>query len=614
MGMKTLMAHEKGKGKKLKGKSAVDFFESVNLIFTFLLLPFAFAHADASSATVVSASGMPLSSLQASPNSAQAASAAKVVSPDMLLEEGKTLYENGQYLAALSKFMIVLRKNPQQPEARQYLRLVIEAMRKNPNAVANRASPTSQAAVPSALVQEEIRQRMRKRSLLTLDLKAIPGIVVNIKNNQAQVEVDASILFAEKASGLKEQGVPLLDRVAAWLQTFGQQPVIIHIYPEETQDPDANGGLFLHRYAQLYNFFVEERKLAPARFVSADLLGQEAGRPQDLPLDELTKQKSSTGTIVSGPSTPASRVVIETIGNHAAYLEVAGSDIPHVRWLELSILSSKSMFNPEEGEWASLDLAALTHPGLRSWSFQIVPAGSKGAAPVMALEGKENLLKRIGWNGIDQKTGSFVRSGAYVCRLVATDSDGNLQTRDMNLEVQRTVLETPLLVKKLDKSNGRGSSDKAKPKRKRKTKPVEPPPEQSDEPAQIPSRPKASPGGEANAPEATSDTDRAVPTIWKQVIQFDNNQGELKPTLKTSLERIGKTLEVYPLQKVRIMGFADASEDNAAQLARKRAETVRDTLVNEYQVDPKRVIVAGGKVSSGSGESGGPKVEMSITN
>ena len=83
------------------------------------------------------------------------------------------------------------------------------------------------------------------------------------------------------------------------------------------------------------------------------------------------------------------------------------------------------------------------------------------------------------------------------------------------------------------------------------------------------------------------------------------------PAVKSSLERIGKTLEVYPLQKVRITGFAMTSEADAAALAVKRAQTVRSILVEEYHVDAKRVIVAGGKTSPAENAS---KVEMSITN
>ena len=43
----------------------------------------------------------------------------------------------------------------------------------------------------------------------------------------------------------------------------------------------------------------------------------------------------------------------------------------------------------------------------------------------------------------------------------------------------------------------------------------------------------------------------------------------------------------------------------------KRAETVRAILVEEYHVDKKRVIVAGGKTTTAENAS---KVELSITN
>src|SRR5947207_2327819 len=53
-------------------------------------------------------------------------------SNDALLAEGKALYEDRQYIAALGKFMMVLRSDPHDPEARRYLRMVIDVMRQNP--------------------------------------------------------------------------------------------------------------------------------------------------------------------------------------------------------------------------------------------------------------------------------------------------------------------------------------------------------------------------------------------------------------------------------------------------------------------------------------------------
>ena len=183
------------------------------------------------------------------------------------LEEGKALYENGQLIAALGKFMGVLRSDPHNPEARQYLRMIVDTMRQNPAISASKMGQ-EQALATNPAVQEEIRRMLQLRSRLSLDLKAIPSVQVNIDKNVNQVTIDTSLLFADQSGGLKEQGVPVLDRVAAWLKTYGQQPVIIHCYPEEFLEPSANGSLFLHRYSELFNFFVDEKKLLAQRFVS----------------------------------------------------------------------------------------------------------------------------------------------------------------------------------------------------------------------------------------------------------------------------------------------------------------------------------------------------------
>ena len=333
-----------------------------------------------------------------------------VVSNEALLEEGKALYENQQYIAALGKFMMILRKDPHNPEARRYLQMVVDVMRQSPAAVRGGGGLGGRGDLTNPVVQEELRQLMRQRSLFTLDLKAIPGVRVGFEKGATKVDIDTSLLFADKTGGLREEGVPVLDRVAAWLKTFGQQPVILHCYPEELQDPSVNGSLFLNRYSELYNFFVDERKLSPQRFVSADLLVQESIQNQ---VDQDKALNSST-------STP--HVTIETLGSQSELLEGIPAVAPQhamSRWLELSIMSSKAIFNPEEGEWASLDIAALTRMGLRTWAFTIAPV-EKPTKPIMTMDGKGNLLKRVSWDGHDQQTGSFVPAGSYLVHLRAT--------------------------------------------------------------------------------------------------------------------------------------------------------------------------------------------------
>ena len=551
-----------------------------------------------------------------------------LLSPDSaLLEEGKALYENGQMIAALGKFMTVLRKDPHNPEARQYLRMIVDIMRQNPSISASKMGKQEQAVVSNPVVQEEIRRMLQLRNRLTMDLKAITGVSIEVKGNVNQVWLDAALLFPDKSGGLKEQGIPALDRVSAWLKTYGQQPVIIHCYPEELQEPSTNGSLFLHRYSELFNFFVEEKHLPAQRFVSADLLKSTDGG----------KGRAS----VSAPSAPEdvslstgpSRVVIETIGSQSAMLDAMpsmNSTRALSQWLEDSIVPNRKVFNPEEGEWVNLDLAALTHAGLRTWNFTIVSADAKGSQPIYQLEGKGNLLKRLSWDGHDQKSGNFVLAGGYVARLTATNADGTIKTQEEILQVERTTRTESVLV------------DKPKPKTKHHApkKVVKKSPPKSTAPANQSAAPApvATAASAANAPAAVDDSDslvgsKAVSTppasaapaaaeapstdgdsinaIWKQVIQFEPNQSDLKPTVKASLERIGKTLEVYPLQKVRITGFAMTSEPDAAALAQKRADVVRTILIDEYHVDKKRVISAGGKTIAGDS---GSKVEMSITN
>lgn len=544
---------------------------------------------------------------------------------DAGVEEGKALYENGQYLAALSKFMTVLRRDPHQPEARRYLSMVVDILRASPG----KATPGRPGTnlVGSIQSQEELRQLLNRRSLLTLDLKAIPGVKVNFIESVGQVEIDSSMLFAPGGGALQEQAIPVLDRVSAWIKTFGAQPIIIHCYPEELQDPATNGSLFLSRYSELYNFFVEERKLDPKRFISADLLA-----PEPNARGGSSSSSSATSVLAVEVSTSTPRVVIETMGSQTAMLAGMPNAVPRhalSRWLEISVESSRSIFNPEEGEWANIDIAALSRISLRNWIFKIASVENPRDV-VFSIEGKTNVLKRIAWDGHHAVTGSFVPSGLYECKLTATDDEGKIMTRQVKIQITRTT-ETPVVVsapKETKKSPVTKKAKKKKPEARTEEVSESVPTPVAKVPVATPAAAKSSvaasavddsntlidPAATASAQAATA-SDSGEPgdsarAIWKQVIQFEPGEAEIKPTLKASLERISKTLEVYPLQKVRILGFAMNSEPGAAALAQKRADAVRSVLVDQYRVDRKRVIMAGGKTTNAPSSS---KVEMSIS-
>ena len=87
----------------------------------------------------------------------------------------------------------------------------------------------------------------------------------------------------------------------------------------------------------------------------------------------------------------------------------------------------------------NLDLAALTRSGLRSWTFTIVPSDGKAPKPIFQMDGKGNLLKRVSWDGHDQKTGDFVHEGTYLAKLVGINSDGTIKSQEEVLQVERTT-------------------------------------------------------------------------------------------------------------------------------------------------------------------------------
>ena len=93
------------------------------------------------------------------------------ISADNPLEQGKALYDKGQYVAALDKFMKVLRRDPQDPEARKYLRMVVDSLRSKGRApratISNRSLPEPtphEDAVPS-LIPVTCRCRLIGRTL-----------------------------------------------------------------------------------------------------------------------------------------------------------------------------------------------------------------------------------------------------------------------------------------------------------------------------------------------------------------------------------------------------------------------------------------------------------------
>src|SRR5690606_37793291 len=78
-------------------------------------------------------------------------------------------------------------------------------------------------------------------------------------------------------------------------------------------------------------------------------------------------------------------------------------------------------------------------------------------------------------------------------------------------------------------------------------------------------------------------------------ILFDVNSDRIKPESHGVLKEIAKVLKDNSGIKVRIIGHTDADGDdkNNLELSKRRAASVRSTLVNDFEIDDSRLETDG---------------------
>jgi outer membrane protein OmpA-like peptidoglycan-associated protein len=108
--------------------------------------------------------------------------------------------------------------------------------------------------------------------------------------------------------------------------------------------------------------------------------------------------------------------------------------------------------------------------------------------------------------------------------------------------------------------------------------------------------PAPAPEAEAAAPAAPAPQSGgekpSKPSSGTFELQFGKNTHQLTPEAEKRLAQIADTVAYYPLESLKIQGFAQPTESNAAQLAERRAKMVAGLLLNKYQIDPKKISVA----------------------
>ena len=95
-----------------------------------------------------------------------------------------------------------------------------------------------------------------------------------------------------------------------------------------------------------------------------------------------------------------------------------------------------------------------------------------------------------------------------------------------------------------------------------------------------PAEPKAS----RAAPKAANPDQPEHPGVVNFQVAFVRNSVNMAQDSEAVLGRVADTMELYPLDKINVVGYAYSGEADAAGLAQKRADFVKKRLVEQYRM------------------------------
>lgn len=78
-------------------------------------------------------------------------------------------------------------------------------------------------------------------------------------------------------------------------------------------------------------------------------------------------------------------------------------------------------------------------------------------------------------------------------------------------------------------------------------------------------------------------------------VNFEFNEANILPTFRPTLDAVGEVLRKYPALRIQIAGHTDATgpEDYNQRLSMRRAEAVRQYLIQHFNIDPGRLTAQG---------------------
>jgi len=287
----------------------------------------------------------------------------------------------------------------------------------------------------------------------------------------------------------------------------------------------------------------------------------------------------------------------------------------------LSLGASPSSFDPHEDAGSILEFSVSAPPaGLHSWRFQLLGPGERPEDDLVLIQevrGVSPVFHQIFWNGRRNYSGAMLPPGQYEAVLTAADHKNRMRKKHLWLTLQSAASSAPepqyqesapdkeapqaraparsaarakLPGKTVSSSSRRRTAPRAP------AKPAQPRSEEESSEGSPPAAPeekkpatapKAPDSAQKPTPPAEASPSRAGAVNFQ--VAFPEGSAEMSQDSDSVLGHVAETMELYPLDKINLVGYAYSGETDAAALAPRRAELVKKKLVEQYRMRPENI-------------------------
>jgi len=204
---------------------------------------------------------------------------------------------------------------------------------------------------------------------------------------------------------------------------------------------------------------------------------------------------------------------------------------------------SDPLVDPDDDWPLVIDLSLLDTARIKSWSLKILDSDRGTLA--REFRGTSDVWVSIQWDGTDTKDRA-VHPGEYQAFLSAT-----------TLNKEQLEDSTSFIVRS--------------PRNKR-----------HDQKSVLATKKEPAPGPLPESPQTRK---------WSHLIRFSFNQSDLAGTGGLEVKQLAQSIKAFPDEGVVIEGFADLTEKNAEGLALRRAENIRNLLIEKHGIPQERLTV-----------------------